>query len=59
VTVPPFALPSVWMHPKWHPLVKVAITLAILGFCWLSYIAFKGFISQLDEATKMLNEMRL
>jgi hypothetical protein len=59
VTVPPFALPSVWMHPKWHPLVKVAITLAILGVCYLSYIAFKGFVSQLDEATKMLNEMRL
>ena len=59
VTVPPFALPSVWWHPKLHPVLKVVITLVIVGFCWLSYVAFKGFISQLDEATKMLNEMNI
>jgi hypothetical protein len=47
-------------HPRPnHPLVKVAITLAILGVCYLSYIAFKGLIGQLDEATKMFNEMQI
>ena len=58
VTLPPFALPSVWLHPKWHPVVKVLITLAIGGFCWLTYIAFKGLVSRFDEATKMMNEMK-
>lgn len=58
VTLPPLALPSVWMHPKMHVVWKLAITAAILGFCWLSYIAFKGFVHQFDEATKMLNEMK-
>lgn len=55
--VPPFALPSILLHPKWHPVWKVAATVVIAGFCWLSYIAFQGFVHQFDEATKMLNEM--
>lgn len=59
VTVPPFALPLVWLHPKWHPVVKVVITLVIAGTCWLTYIAFKGFVSQFDEATKMLKDMNI
>ena len=59
VTIPPFALPSVWLHPKMHVAWKLAITAAILGFCWISLIAFRGFIHQFDEATKMLNEMNL
>lgn len=59
VTLPPFALPSVWLHPKLHPVWKVVITLAIGGFCWIAYIAFKGFVSQFDEAMKMMNEMKI
>lgn len=59
VTVPPFALPLIWLHPKWHPVWKGVATVAIGGFCWLSYVAFKGFVHQFDEATKMLNEMQL
>lgn len=57
VSLPPLALPSVWMHPKMHPIMKVLFTLAVVGFCWISYSAFKGFVHQFDEATKMLNEM--
>lgn len=59
LTVPPFALPSVWFHPKMHWAWKLVITAAVVGFCWLSVIAFQGFIRQFDEATKMLNEMKL
>jgi hypothetical protein len=59
VTLPPVALPLVWLHPKWHPAVKVVLTLVIAGTCWLMYVAFKGLMSQLEEATKMLNEMKI
>ena len=59
LTLPPFALPSVWLHPKLQVVWKLVITAAVIGFCWLSYIAFKGFIHQFDEATKMLNEMKI
>lgn len=59
VTLPPVALPLVWLHPKLHPVWKVAISVAILAVCWLSYIVFQGFIRQFDEATKMLNEMNI
>lgn len=57
VTVPPFALPSVWLHPKLHPVWKVVITLGIAGFCWLTYIAINGLVHQFDEATRMMREM--
>lgn len=59
VTLPPVALPLVWLHPKWHPVAKVVITLVIGGICWLMYIAFQGFIRQFDEAMKMMNEMKI
>ncbi len=59
LSVPPLALPLVWLRPKLHPVWKVVITLAVAGFCWLTYVAFKGFVSQFDEATKMMQEMRL
>ena len=58
-TAPPVALPLVWLHPKWHPVVKVLLSVVILGTCWLMYVAFQGLMRQLDEATKMLNEMQL
>jgi hypothetical protein len=59
VSLPPLALPSVWLHPKLHVIWKLVITAAVLGFCWISFIAFQGFIHQFDEATRMLNEMKL
>lgn len=59
VSMPPFALPSVWLHPKMHVVWKLVITAAIIGFCWLSYVTIKKFMHQFDEATKMLNEMRI
>jgi hypothetical protein len=59
VTIPPFALPLIWLRPKLHVAWKVGLTLAILGFCWVSYMAFRGFVRQFDEATKMLNEMQI
>jgi hypothetical protein len=49
----------VWLHPKLHPAWKVVITLLIAGFCWLMFVAFQGFVRQFDEATKMLNEMKI
>jgi hypothetical protein len=59
VTLPPVALPLVWLHPKLHPAWKLVITLLIAGFCWLMYLSFQGFVRQFDEATKMLNEMKI
>ncbi len=59
LTMPPFALPSVWLHPKMPIIGKLAITAAVLAFCWLSFIAFRAFMHQFDEATKLLNEMKL
>jgi uncharacterized protein (DUF983 family) len=59
LTVPPFALPSVWLHPKLHLVWKLVITAAIIGLCWLSYISILAFIRQFDEALKMLEEMKI
>ena len=58
LTVPPFALPSVWMHPTLHWLWKIVITGAALGFTWLAYVSIREFMHQFDEMTKMLNDFK-
>ena len=55
LSVPPFALPSVWLHPKLHVVWKLVITAAVIGFCWVAITAMNAFVHQFDEATKMLN----
>ena len=58
-TLPPLAMPSVWWHPKLHMVWKILITVAGLALCWASVLAVKGMMKQLDEATKMFNEMKI
>ena len=59
VTVPPFAIPLVWLHPRLHWIWKIVITVIILLICWGMYRTFVSFMRQFEEATKMLNEMAL
>jgi|688.fasta_scaffold184081_3 hypothetical protein len=59
VTLPPLVLPSVWLHPKMHWAWKLMITLAVIGFCWISVITIQRFLHQFDEAMKMMNGMNL
>ena len=49
LTMPPFALPSVWLHPKWHVIWKIVFTAAVVGSCWVSYIAIHGLIESLSN----------
>jgi len=42
-----------WLHPKLDMIWNVTITLAVGGFCCCSYVAFKGFVSQFDGATRL------
>ncbi len=54
--VPPFALPLVCLHPKLHWAWKVVISVAILAVTWGMIVAFREFVTQFEEATRMLNE---
>lgn len=57
LTVPPFVLPSVWLHPKLHVVWKIVITLAVIGVCWISYVSIMRFMHQFDEELKMFKDM--
>lgn len=57
VTVPPFALIPVWLHPKLNLVWKILITIAIGLICWGMYRTFVAFVHQFDEAAKMWNGM--
>jgi hypothetical protein len=59
VTVPPFALPLIWLHPKLHIVWKVALTILIGLMCWWMYRVFVDFSEQFEQATKMLNGMQI
>ncbi len=55
VTVPPFALPLIWLHPKLHWVWKVVITVIIGLICWGVYRTFVSFVEMIDEMSKSLN----
>ncbi|MGJ8642296.1 MAG: zinc ribbon domain-containing protein [Luteolibacter sp.] len=57
LTVPPFAIPLIWLHPKLHLIWKIVITVIILLICWGMYLTFVSFVKQFEEATEMLNNM--
>lgn len=59
VTLPPLAVPLVWLHPRWPVTWKCVATIIILGVCWLSYVAIQGFVHQFDEVNRMLQEMSI
>ena len=54
LTVPPFALPLVWLHPRLHWILKIIITVIIGAVCWGMFLAFQSFVQQFEEATKMM-----
>jgi hypothetical protein len=58
LSVPPLALPSVWLHPRMHVVWKIVITLAVVGVCWGTYLTFRAFVSQLDEASEMMRTLK-
>ena len=53
LSMPPFALPSVWWHPKWHLVWKIVFTAAVVASCWITFKAFYGLCHVFDETTKM------
>lgn len=55
LSLPPLALPSIWLHPRLHVVWKLAITVVAAVLCWLAVTAFRGLMSEFEEATKMLN----
>jgi hypothetical protein len=57
VTVPPFALLPIWLHPKLRLAWKIVLTVVILLLCWGMYRTFQSFVRQFDEATKMFETM--
>ena len=57
LSMPPFALPSVWLHPKWHIVWKIVFTAAVAGSCWISYFAIHGLIQYVDEMARMFDKI--
>ncbi|MES2981748.1 MAG: zinc ribbon domain-containing protein [Verrucomicrobiota bacterium] len=55
LTVPPFALPLIWLHPKLPLAGKIVLTVIIGLLCWGIYAACVALVETVDEATKMLN----
>jgi hypothetical protein len=55
LSVPPLALPSIWLHPKLNLVWKIVVTLVILGMTWATYVFIVRLFQILDEMTKMVN----
>ena len=59
LSMPPFALPSIWRHPKWHIAWKIVLTAAVVGITWAAIIAIQGFIQYVSDMGKMFDEMSI
>lgn len=58
LSVPPFALPSLWYHPKWPIGWKIVGTLVVIGFSWMTYRSIVFFFDQMNETMKMLKSIQ-
>jgi len=59
VILPPFALPSVWLHPKLHLFWKLVITAAVVASSWLTFVIFQGLVHQFEDVSRMMKEMKM
>ncbi|RYD19193.1 MAG: zinc ribbon domain-containing protein [Verrucomicrobiaceae bacterium] len=57
LSVPPLALPSIWLHPRIHWVWKVVATAVVAGLCYGTYLTFRAFVTQFDEATEMMRTL--
>ena len=51
---PIFALPSIWLHPKFNLVWKIMLTSLIALCSWGGYLALQGLMNRLDEASKVM-----
>jgi len=56
--LPPFALPSVLLHPKLHPIWKLVITAAVVGASWLTVIIYQKSIEQINMLIQALDVLK-
>jgi hypothetical protein len=57
LSVPPLALPSVWLHPKLNTAWKIGATLVILVVSWATYVSIVKAFQALDQMSKMMDGM--
>lgn len=55
LSVPPLALPSVWLHPKLNAAWKIGVTLVILLMSWATYVSIVKVFQALDQMSKMMD----
>lgn len=54
LSLPPLALPSVWIHPRLHVIWKIVITVGIVAVCWGSWLAIRAFLDYYLELSKAI-----
>ena len=54
LSVGPFALPLVWLHPQYKIITKTVLTIIIIGFSIWSYFIVKDIYLNLMQEMKVL-----
>jgi len=54
LSVGPFALPLVWLHPEYQRITKIILTIAIIGFSIWAYFVTKDLYFNLLQQIKVL-----
>ena len=53
----PFALPLVWLNPRYSLVVRIVVTLAILVFSWWAYQFTRDLLVDLGDQMELLQEL--
>ena len=54
LTVGPFALPLVWLHPKCNLITKVALSVVVIGLSIWCYLMVRDLYQSMMQQMKML-----
>ena len=57
LTVGPFALPLVWLNPRYSLAVRIVVTVAVLVFSWWAWQFTRDLLVGLDEQMELLQEL--
>ena len=57
LTLPPLALPLIWLHPKMSKAWKIGNTVIILVLSYLFVVSIIGMFKVFEEMEQMINSM--
>lgn len=57
LSIPPLALPLVWLNPRWNIYFKIAFSVAVLLLTWWMWVSWLWIVQAYKQALHMVSGM--